>query len=226
MEITYYGQSCFLCDMGGTKVLFDPFISPNPLASEIELDSIECDYILLSHGHADHTADAEYLLKKTGATLIANYEIVSWYQSKGIENAHPMNTGGKAQFPFGTVKMVNAVHSSSFPDGSYAGTAAGFVVESAARSFYFAGDTALTQDMKLIGERYHLDFAFLPIGDNFTMDAEDALVAANYVNVKKIIGMHFDTFPYIEVDHVEVLELARRAQKEMILMEIGQTIEL
>ncbi|MBA9078048.1 MULTISPECIES: metal-dependent hydrolase [Rufibacter] len=226
MEITYYGQSCFLCDLGGTRVLFDPFITPNPLASEVDLDQIECDYILLSHGHADHVADAEYLLKKTGATLVANFEIVSWYQNKGIEKVHPMNTGGKVHLPFGTVKMVNAVHSSSLPDGSYAGTAGGYVVESAEKTFYFAGDTALTLDMKLIGDRYHVNFAFLPIGDNFTMDVEDALVAANYVNTKKIIGMHYDTFPYIEIDHIEALELARRQQKELILMEIGQTIEL
>lgn len=226
MNITYYGQSCFLLDMGGTKVLFDPFISANPLAAEIELDQIECDYILLSHGHADHVADAEYLLKKTGATLVAIFEIVTWYQKKGIDKVHPMNTGGKVHLPFGTVKMVNAIHSSSLPDGTYAGTAAGFVIESAEKTFYFAGDTALTLDMKLIGERYKVDFAMLPIGDNFTMDMEDALVAANYVNTKKIIGMHYDTFPYIEIDHVAALELARRQQKELILMEIGQTIEL
>ncbi|WP_205503201.1 metal-dependent hydrolase [Rufibacter psychrotolerans] len=226
MKITYYGQSCFLFDMGGTRVLFDPFITPNPLASEIDIDSIECDYILLSHGHGDHVADAEYLLKKTGATLVAMFEIVSWYQKKGVENVHPMNTGGKVHLPFGTVKMVNAVHSSSLPDGTYAGTAAGFVVESAEKTFYYAGDTALHMDMKLIGDRYRLDFALLPIGDNFTMDMEDALVAANYVNVNKIIGMHYDTFPYIEIDHVEALELARRQQKELILMEIGQTLEL
>ncbi|GAB2535258.1 metal-dependent hydrolase [Rufibacter soli] len=226
MEITYYGQSCFLMDLGGTKVLFDPFITPNPLASEIDIDSIECDYILLSHGHADHVADAEYLLKKTDATLVATFEIVSWYQKKGIKKVHPMNVGGKVHLPFGTLKMVNAIHSSSLPDGTYAGTAAGFVVESAEKSFYYAGDTALHMDMKLLAERFHLDFALLPIGDNFTMDVEDALVAANYVNVKKIIGMHYDTFPYIEIDHVEALELARRQQKELILMEIGQTLEL
>ncbi|RNI22411.1 metal-dependent hydrolase [Rufibacter latericius] len=226
MKITYYGQSCFLFDIGGTKVLFDPFITPNPLASEIDIDSIECDYILLSHGHGDHVADAEYLLNKTKATLVAMFEIVSWYQKKGVENVHPMNTGGKVHLPFGTVKMVNAIHSSSLPDGTYAGTATGFVVESAEKTFYFAGDTALHYDMKLIGDRYKVDFALLPIGDNFTMDVEDALVAANYVNTNKIIGMHYDTFPYIEIDHVEALELARRQQKDLILMEIGQTIEL
>src|SRR5688572_11576628 len=119
MNITYYGQSCFLLEVGGTKVLFDPFISGNPLASEVNLDQIECDYILLSHGHADHVADAEYLLKKTDATLVAIYEIVSWYQNKGIEKVHPMNIGGKVHLPFGTVKMVNAIHSSSLPDGTY-----------------------------------------------------------------------------------------------------------
>lgn len=226
MKITYYGQSCFLCDLGESKVLFDPFISPNPLAAAIDLDSIACDYILLSHGHADHITDAEYLLKKTGATLVANFEIATWYQNKGIENVMAMNTGGQADFPFGKVKMVQAVHSSSFPDGSYAGTAAGFVVESGVKCFYFAGDTALTQDMKLIGERYAIDFAILPIGDTFTMGVEDALLAATFVNTPKIIGMHYDTFPPIEIDHKKTLEIARRAQKEMILMEIGQTLEL
>lgn len=207
-------------------MLFDPFITPNPLAKDIDIDQIECDYILLSHGHSDHVADAEYLLKKTGATLVATFEIVSWYGQKGIEKSHPMNTGGKVHLPFGTVKMVNAVHSSSLPDGTYAGLAAGFVIESAEKTFYFAGDTALHLDMKLIGERYKVDFAMLPIGDNFTMDVEDAMVAANYVGTKKVVGMHYDTFPYIEIDHVEALEIARRQQKELILMEIGQTIEL
>ncbi len=226
MEITYYGQSCFLIKIGNHSVLFDPFISPNELAKDIDVNSIRADYILLSHGHQDHVHDAEQIAKNSDATLIANFEIVGWFTEKGIKKSHPMNTGGKVTLPFGTVKMVNAVHSSSMPDGSYGGVAAGFVVETEDKAFYFAGDTALTYDMKLIPEQFDLDFAILPIGDNFTMDIHDALVAADFVQVDKVIGMHYDTFPYIEIDHEEVKEVAQMAGKELILMEIGQTINL
>ncbi|GGG26625.1 metal-dependent hydrolase [Pontibacter amylolyticus] len=226
MEITYYGQSCFLFKIGEHRILFDPFISPNELAKDIDVDSIKADYILLSHGHQDHVHDAERIAKNNDATIVANFEIVSWYEAKGIEKTHPMNTGGKVTLPFGTVKMVNAVHSSSLPDGTYAGIAGGFVVETENQTFYFAGDTALTYDMKLIPEQFDLDFALLPIGDNFTMDIHDALVAADFVQVDMVIGMHYDTFPYIQIDHQEVKEVAQMAGKELILMEIGQTINL
>ncbi|MDX5418051.1 MAG: metal-dependent hydrolase [Hymenobacteraceae bacterium] len=226
MEITYYGQSCFLFRIGEHKVLFDPFISPNELASHINVDDIKADYILLSHGHQDHVHDAERIAKNSGSTIVATFEITNWFGNKGVEKVHPMNTGGKVTLPFGTVKMVNAIHSSSLPDGSYAGSAAGFVVETEDKTFYYAGDTALTYDMKLIPEQFDLDFALLPIGDNFTMDIHDAMIAADFVQVDKVIGMHFDTFPYIEIDKEEVQEVAEMADKELILMEIGQTINL
>ena len=226
MEITYYGQSCFLIKIGDHNVLFDPFISPNELAKDIDVDSIKADYILLSHGHQDHVHDAERIAKNNGATIVSTFEIASWYGEKGIEKTHPMNIGGKVTLPFGTVKMVTAVHSSSLPDGTYAGVASGYVVETEDKAFYFAGDTALTYDMKLIPEQFDLDFALLPIGDNFTMDIHDALIAADFVQVDKVIGMHYDTFPYIAIDHEEVKEVAQMAGKELILMEIGQTINL
>jgi L-ascorbate metabolism protein UlaG (beta-lactamase superfamily) len=226
MEITYYGHSCFLFNIGDIRVLFDPFISPNPLAAEIYLDKIKADYILLSHGHNDHVADAEYLARKNNAMIVSSFEIVSWFQQKGIEKVHPMNTGGKVHLEFGTVKMVNAIHSNSLPDGTYGGSAAGFVVESAEKTFYFAGDTALTLDMKLLADQFRLDFALLPIGDNFTMDMQDAMLAANFVNTRKVIGMHYDTFPYIEIDPIEANIIANRADKELVLMEIGQTLSL
>lgn len=226
MEITYYGQSCFLFQIGEHRVLFDPFISPNELAAEINVDDIKADYILLSHGHQDHVHDAEQIAKNNNATLVATFEIANWFGQKGVEKTHPMNTGGKVTLPFGTVKMVNAIHSSSLPDGSYAGSAAGFVVETENKTFYFAGDTALTYDMKLIPEQYDLDFALLPIGDNFTMDIHDALIATDFVGVDKFIGMHYDTFPYIKIDHEEVKEVAKMAGKELILMEIGKSINL
>ncbi|WP_162426876.1 metal-dependent hydrolase [Pontibacter pudoricolor] len=226
MEITYYGQSCFLIKIGDLSVLFDPFISPNELAKDIDVDSIKADYILLSHGHQDHVHDAERIARNNGSTIVSTFEIASWYGEKGIEKTHPMNIGGKVTLPFGTVKMVTAVHSSSLPDGTYAGVASGFVVETEDKAFYFAGDTALTYDMKLIPEQFDLDFALLPIGDNFTMDIHDALIAADFVQVDKFIGMHYDTFPYIAIDHEEVKEVAQMAGKELILMEIGQTINL
>jgi L-ascorbate metabolism protein UlaG (beta-lactamase superfamily) len=226
MEVTYYGHSCFLFDIADIRVLFDPFISPNPLAAEVDLDSIRADYILLSHGHNDHVADVEYLARKNNAMVVSSYEITSWFQQKGIEKVHPLNIGGKVHLEFGTVKMVNAIHSSSLPDGSYGGSAAGFVVESAEKTFYYAGDTALTQDMKLIGDLFRIDFALMPIGDNFTMDVHDAMLAANFVNTRKVIGMHYDTFPYIEIDPIEANIIAQRAEKELVLLEIGQTVTL
>jgi L-ascorbate metabolism protein UlaG (beta-lactamase superfamily) len=226
MEITYYGHSCFLFNIGDIRVLFDPYITPNPLASDIKLEDIKPDYILLSHGHGDHVADAEKLANDNDAMIVSSYEITDWYEKKGVKNVHPMNIGGRVHFEFGSVKMVNAIHSSSLPDGSYGGPAAGFVIESGEKTFYYAGDTALTMDMKLIGDQYKIDFALLPIGDNFTMDIRDAMLAANFVNTRKVIAMHFDTFPYIEIDHMATDLIAKRAEKELIVMEIGQTISL
>jgi L-ascorbate metabolism protein UlaG (beta-lactamase superfamily) len=226
MQITYYGHSCFLIEINGKNILFDPFITPNELASNIDINSIKADYILLSHGHQDHMADVEAIYKNTKATLVSNFEIVSWFGNKGVENSHPMNHGGKATFDFGTVKMVNAIHSSSVPDGSYAGNPAGFVVETAEKTFYYAGDTALTLDMKLIGEAYAIDFAFMPIGDNFTMDIKDAVKAADFVKTNTIIGMHYDTFPYIKLDRKEVENVAANGKKEVKLMDIGETLTL
>lgn len=226
MEVTYFGHSCFLFNIGDIRVLFDPFISPNPLAAEIDLDNIKADYILLSHGHSDHVADAEYLARKTNAMIVSSFEIISWFQKKGIEKVHPMNTGGKVHLEFGTVKMVNALHSNSLPDGTYGGHAAGFVVESAEKTFYYAGDTALTYDMRLLADQFRIDFALMPIGDNFTMDVHDAMLAANFVNTRKVIGMHYNTFPYIEIDPIEAKIIANRSEKELVLMEIGQTLTL
>jgi L-ascorbate metabolism protein UlaG (beta-lactamase superfamily) len=224
MQITYYGHSCFLIETQGKKILFDPFITPNELAQHINIDDIQADYILLSHGHQDHMADVEAIYQNTKATLVSSFELVSWFGNKGVEHSHPMNHGGKKEFDFGTVKMVNAIHSSSLPDGTYAGNPAGFVVSTPEKTFYFAGDTALTLDMQLIGEAFDIDFAFMPIGDNFTMDIKDALKAADFVKTNTIIGMHYDTFPYIKLDHEEAKNVATNAKKDLKLMEIGQTL--
>jgi len=225
MQITYFGQSSFLVDIGGFKILFDPFISPNPLAKDIDIELIEADYILLSHAHQDHTADVESIARRTGATIVCIWEISEWYKNMGLKT-HPMNIGGKWPFDFGTVKMVMAQHSSSFADGTYGGQAAGFVVESDEHTFYYSGDTGLFSDMKLIGEFEKPSFAFLPIGDNFTMGMREAVTAARWTGVKKVVGMHFDTFPYIQINHEETKLLAQFNEIDLILPEVGETFSI
>lgn len=227
MKITYYGHSCFGVELNGKHLLFDPYITPNELAKHIDINKIPADYILISHGHGDHVADVVSIAKRTGAKVVAAYEITEWAGRQGITNVHPMNTGGKREFDFGYVKCVVAVHSSSFPDGSYAGNPMGFIIESNAGNFYFAGDTALTYDMKLIGEyRSGLDFAMLPIGGNFTMGIDNAIIASEFIKCNRIIGMHYDTFGYIVIDHEEAKNKFSRAGLDLILMEIGQTMDL
>jgi L-ascorbate metabolism protein UlaG (beta-lactamase superfamily) len=227
MKITYYGHACFGVEVNGKNLLFDPFISGNELAKNIDISKIKADYILISHGHEDHNADVASIAKRTQATLISNYEICVWFNSKhGVQNFHPMNHGGKKQFDFGTVKLVNAIHSSSLPDGSNGGNPCGFVIITSEGAFYFAGDTALTYDMKLIGEKYKLKFAMLPIGDNFTMDADDALTASDFIGCNTIIGMHYDTFGYIKINHNEVKEKFSKAGKKLHLIEIGKSISI
>jgi len=225
MKYTYFGQSCFLLETATVKLLFDPFIKGNPLAKDIDVDKIEADYILVSHGHGDHVADLVDIAKRTGAKVICMPEIAAWLQKQGVTNIHEMNIG-KFKFDFGSVRMVTATHSSSLPDGSYGGNPAGFVLELDGKQIYFAGDTGLTLDMKLLAELYQLEYAIMPIGGNYTMDAEDATIAADYVNCHKVIGVHYDSFPVIAIDKYTATEIFKRAQKQLLLPEIGETIEL
>jgi L-ascorbate metabolism protein UlaG (beta-lactamase superfamily) len=223
MKITYYGHSCFGVEVNGKHLLFDPFITPNELAKDIDAAKVQADYILISHGHEDHVADAVSIAKRTGAKVICAFEIHTWLNKQGVSNTHPMNIGGKWKFDFGNVKCVVAIHSSSFPDGTYAGSAMGFIVESSEGNFYFAGDTALTYDMKLIGDYRTIDFAFLPIGDNFTMGPDNAIIAVGFIKCRKIIGMHYDTFGYIKIDHAATKQKFEHAGNELILFNIGET---
>lgn len=225
MNITYYGHSCFGVEINGRHLLFDPFISPNELAAHIDLSTIRADYILISHGHHDHIADAEALAKRTGARVICNIEICNWLNARGVINIHPMNTGGKVKLDFGHVKCVAAVHSSGLPDGSYGGSAMGFVVESSEGNFYYAGDTALTYDMKLIGNYRKVNFAFLPIGDNFTMGVDNAIIACDFIDCNNVIGMHYDTFGAIKIDKQEAVAKFVRSGKKLTLLEIGETLK-
>ncbi len=224
MNITYYGHSCFGVELIGKHLLFDPFISSNPLAASVNVDTIPADIILISHGHFDHIEDCVRIAKRTGATVICSWEIHVWLNKQGIENTRPMNVGGKWMTEFGKVKCVTAVHSSSLPDGTYAGNPMGFVIESNEGNFYYAGDTALTMDMKLIGEYRKIDFAFLPIGDNFTMGIDNAILASRFVDCGNVIGMHYNTFDMIAIDEQQAITSFVRAGKKLTLMKIGETI--
>ncbi len=226
MKITYFGHSCFGVEVHGKHLLFDPFISSNELAKSIDVDTVKADYILVSHGHFDHVADLVRIAKRTNAKVICNWEIHEWLAKQGVTNTHPMNIGGKWKFDFGDVKCVAAVHSSSLPDGSYGGNPMGFIVESSRGNFYYAGDTALTFDMKLIGNYRKIDFAFLPIGDNFTMGPDNAIIAAEFIKCEKIIGMHYDTFGFIKIDKETAIKKFDNAGNELILFEIGETKQI
>lgn len=226
MNIKYLGHSTFQIETGGKTLVFDPFISMNELAASIKVNEVKADYVLLSHGHGDHVADAESIAKNNGASIISSYEIVEWYGKKEI-SGHPMNLGGKWNFDFGTVKMVNAVHSSVLPDGTYGSNPGGFVIWNDETCFYFAGDTALTLDMKLIPMTCpKLDFAILPIGDNFTMGWEDAAIAAEFIECDTIIGCHFDTFGYVKIDHEAATKAFADKGKKLILPKVGDTVSL
>ncbi len=222
MNLTYYGHSCFSVETGRHTLLFDPFISGNPLASAIDLNSLTADYILLSHGHVDHVLDAVAIATRTGATIIAAFEVAVWMAKQSVRKTHPINHGSTL-FDFGRLRYVNAVHSSSLPDGSYGGNPGGFVVEAAEGNFYYSGDTALTSDMELIGAAAPLKFAVLCIGGNFTMDEADALVAAEMVQCDEIVGVHYDTFPPIKIDHQQAKRRFEEAGKTLHLLKIGES---
>ena len=226
MKYTYFGHSCFLVETGGCRLLFDPFITPNPLAASIDIKSIEADVILISHGHFDHVADAVALANQTSAQVIANWEIADWLGKQGVKNTLPMNHGGTVKIPCGKAKMVNAIHSSSLPDGSNGGNPGGFVVESAEGAFYYAGDTALTQDMKQIADEFDLRYAILPVGDTFTMGAADAAKAAKLCGAPLTIGVHFNTFPPIEINREAAMEAFQKSHQRLLLPAIGETITL
>ncbi|MFL1895163.1 metal-dependent hydrolase [Aquimarina sp. 2-A2] len=224
MKITFYGQNSLLLEIDDCHVLVDPFISENPLSKDkIDINTIKADYILLTHAHQDHILDAEAIAKNNDAVIVSNYEIAMHYQEKGFE-VHPMNHGGVWDFEFGKVKYVNAIHTSSFPDGSYGGQPGGFVIQGEHKNIYIAGDTALTMDMKLIPLFTRLDLAILPIGDNFTMGVYDAILASDFVECDKVLGVHYDTFGYIEIDHDEAKRKFFEKDKDLMLLDIGESI--
>ena len=225
MKITFYGHASLGIEVGGKNIIVDPYITANELASHINIEELKADYILVTHAHGDHVLDVEAIARRTGATIVSNAEIAWYFEAKGLKS-HPMNHGGSWKFDFGTVKYVNAIHSSSFNDGKYGGNPGGFVIEGEHKNIYIAGDTALTFDMKLIPLRTKLDLAIFPIGNNFTMDVEDAIIASDFVECDKILGCHFDTFGYIKIDKEEAKKKFFDRGKDLMLLEIGDSIDI
>ena len=199
ISITWHGHATFSLDIDGTKIVVDPFFAGNNPSAKTSVNDVPADFILQTHGHGDHIADTVLLGKRTGAQVIANFEIVTWLGEQGHENGHGMNTGGGWNFPFGRVKMTHALHSSALPDGSNGGNPGGFLLTVGNKNIYIAGDTALFSDMSLIG-RVGLDLAVIPIGDNFTMGPDDALLSLDYLKPKAVIPCHYNTWPLIAVD--------------------------
>ncbi|HEY0433544.1 MAG TPA: metal-dependent hydrolase [Chitinophagaceae bacterium] len=226
MKFTYYGHSCFAVEINGKQLLFDPFITHNELAKSIRIADIDADYILLSHGHGDHIADCITIAQSTNALVICNFEMHEWLSKHGVKKTHPMNTGGGRTFDGFTVKCTVAHHSSGLPDGSYGGNPMGFIITDGNSNFYYSGDTSLTLDMQLIPQWAKLNFAVLPIGDNFTMGSEDAVRAAEMIGCKTIVGVHYDTFGYIRIDRLEVEKTFRAAGLDLRLPGIGEVIDL
>ncbi|MFD0701842.1 metal-dependent hydrolase [Myroides pelagicus] len=228
MKITYYGHACLGINIDDISIIVDPFITGNPLPATkaIDVNALKVDYILITHAHGDHIADVETIAQNNlDAVIVSNAEIAGHYEAKGFQ-AHPMNHGGSWAFDFGKVKYTPAIHSSSFPDGSYGGQPGGFVIESKNKNVYIAGDTSLTMDMKLIPMFTKLDLAVLPIGSNFTMDIDEAVIASEFVACDKVMGYHFDTFGYIEIDHEQAKKKFFEKGKDLMLLNIGESLTL
>ncbi|MGD8553097.1 MAG: metal-dependent hydrolase [Anaerolineales bacterium] len=198
LKLTWYGHASFRLDVDDHILLVDPYFTDNPSAS-LSADQAEADFILISHGHSDHTADAAKIAKRTGAMIISNFEIANWFENQGLE-VHPQHIGGGFHHPFGYLKLTLALHGSALPDGSYGGNPAGFLLTTKAdEKLYLACDTGLFGDMRLIGDE-GIDLAALPIGDNFTMGPDDALRAVKFLKPKHVVPVHYNTWELIEQD--------------------------
>ncbi|MGP2570255.1 metal-dependent hydrolase [Ornithobacterium rhinotracheale] len=226
MKIQFLGHACLLIEANGKKILVDPFISGNPKNDKIKVEDIKTDYILLTHAHQDHVLDAEEIAKNNDALIISNAEIAAYYEQKGLKS-HGMNTGGSYEFDFGVLTSTIAFHSSSFADGTYGGNPNGYLIKTKDKQIYIAGDTSLTYEMKYLPELYGaIDLAVLPIGGNFTMDALQASYAAEYVQTKRVLGYHYDTFPVIEIKHKEAHNFFNKKNINLELLNIGDFLNL
>ena len=226
MRLTYLGHSCFLVETSKTRLLIDPYLNDNP-AAKIKADAITCDYVIVSHGHEDHSADALGIAQRCDATIIANYEIAEYFAAKGAKT-HGMNPGGGFNFPFGRVKLTHAHHTSSVEAGLnpiYLGSACGIIVQADGKNLYHAGDTAVFLDMQLIG-RIGLDAALIPIGDNFTMGPDDALLALEFLKPKLAVPIHYNTWPVISQNAATFAANAAKAGHTVKPRAVGDSLEI
>jgi L-ascorbate metabolism protein UlaG (beta-lactamase superfamily) len=224
IKLTYCGHSAFLVEGAGKKLIIDPFITGNPLCT-LKKEELGVDYVIVTHGHGDHFGDTPAIAKKSGATIISNFEIASYAEKLGCK-VHPMHIGGAARFDFGTVKLTIAHHGSCLPDGTYGGNPTGVFLEIEGRHIYHAGDTGLFYDMKLIGDR-RVDVALLPIGDNFTMGPEDALEAVKLIRPAVVIPMHYGTFEIVKQDPFAFKEsVERETRSKCVVLKPGESFEL
>ena len=224
IKTTWLGHSCFLLESESHRLLVDPFLNDSATAP-VKADTVEADFILLTHGHFDHVNDAPGIAKRCGAVVLSNYEVGEWIKKQGVaeEKVVPLNPGGGVTQPFGRAKFTIAHHSSSMPDGSYGGVAGGFLLEFKDKRIYIAGDTALFLDMKLIGLG-GLDLAILPIGDRFTMGPDDAVEAVKFLNPKKVAPCHYNTWPDIAQDaHAWAEAVHRSTAAEPQVIEPGES---
>ncbi len=225
MIIKYLGHATFYIEGKDLKAIIDPFITGNPQAPIEEKDIEALDYIFVTHGHGDHLGDTIPLAKRTGATVVANYEIILYLEQKGLKNLHPMHIGGRFKFPFGDVLMTEALHGSSIQEGEkiiYAGNPGGFVIEVERKKIYHAGDTGLTLNMQLLEEE-NIDIALLPIGGNFVMDVKDAIRAVDLIKPEVVIPMHYNTWDIIKAD---VEEFKRLVKAKCIVLKPGESYAL
>ena len=225
LKITWYGHACFLIETHTAKLLVDPFLSGNPLAP-VQADDVETDYILVSHGHADHVGDTIEIAKRTGATVISNFEIQNWIVNQGIKNVHPQHIGGGFDYPWGRVKLTIAHHGSALPDGSYGGNPCGFLFYIQGKKIYHAcGGSGFCQ-RQLIGEE-GIDLAILPIGDNFTMGPDDALRAIKLIQPQKAIPIHYNTFDIVKQDpHAWAVRVEKETSAKATVMKPADVLEL
>lgn len=224
MKLTWYGHGTWGIETGKHKIVLDPFFDDNP-SSPVKAADVEADFILVSHGHFDHVADAASIANRTGAQLIAIYEIAEWFsKNHDVKSTLGMNMGGTAKLPFGSVKMTMARHSSQLPDGSYGGEAAGFIVAAEDKRVYFACDTAAFSDMSLYSR---VDVAVLPIGDLFTMGPEDSILAIDWIKPKKVLPAHYGTWPPIEQDpNVWAKQVEARTNAEPVVLKPGESMDV
>lgn len=225
-KVTYFGHATLGLETGGYKILIDPFFTGNPMASTTA-EAVQADFILVTHGHGDHLGDTVAIAKRTGATVISNFEITNWLDSHGVEKTHAQHLGGGYKHPFGYLKLTLALHGSSMPDGTYGGNPAGLLITTKDNEkIYFAGDTGLFGDMRLIGEEI-LDLAVIPIGDNFTMGPDDALKAVKLLSPKNVIPIHYGTWPLIAQDPASwANRVAAETSAKVHILKSGESFSL